>query len=348
MNGTTHVAAFDIDSRRPNGSTSWSEGQWRAREASLRHAVIESASDAQAFRAIVRHARDVLRSFSSSFFTVTRFLPPAKRTQVEVIYAAVRYPDEIVDTFPIAPAERAARLASWRAQYERALQIGGLREMVVAGVPPFVAGFVQVMRDTRIPDEHYRSFLDAMAMDVCPRRFETLEDLVDSYIYGSAIVVGYFLTYVYGASVTATLAETLASARHLGIALQLTNFLRDVAEDQRRGRQYLPMDLLAQEGIDELNTGDPSQHDAIVRVIRHMGHIAQRHYRIAEETLDTFSPDSRTAIRACIDVYGELNDRILCSSKGISHRESVPFAQKLRVLPASKYWRLPLAYLGFQ
>jgi phytoene synthase len=187
-----------------------------------------------------------------------------------------------------------------------------------------------------------------MAMDVYPRKFETMEDLVDSYVYGSAVVVGYYLTYVYGASVTAQLADTLASARHLGIALQLTNFLRDVAEDQRRGRQYLPMNLLKREGIDELDTGDPSQHDAIMRVIRSVGQNAALHYRCAEQTLDTFSPDSRTAIRACIDVYGELNDRILSSSKGISHRESVPFAQKLRVLPASKYWRLPLAYLGLQ
>ena len=97
------------------------------------------------------------------------------------------YPDEVVDRFPIAAAERATRLATWRAKYERALHICGLREMAGAGVPPFIAGFVQVMRDTGIPKQHYRSFLDAMAMDIYPREFETLDDLVVSYVYGSAV-----------------------------------------------------------------------------------------------------------------------------------------------------------------
>lgn len=348
MNVVAHISEFNVCAAPAKDSASWSEETWNAREAKLRHAILASTSDAQAYRAVVRHARDVLKFFSSSFFTVTRFLPPAKRAKVEVIYAAVRYPDEVVDTFPLAPAERASRLAWWRAEYERALRLGGIREMVAGGVPAFVAGFVQVARDTGIPDEHYRSFLQAMAMDVFPRTFNTVEDLVDSYVYGSAVVVGYFLTFVYGASEGVRLSDTLSSARHLGIALQLTNFLRDVAEDQRRGRQYLPKDLLEREGITQFDTNDPSQHDAIMRAIRHLGRIAADHYRIAEQTLHTFSPDCRTAIRACIDVYGELNDRILSTPNGISHRESVPFAQKLRVLPASKYWRLPLAYLGLQ
>lgn len=325
----------------------WSEADWEAREGALRLAVLASRSEAEAFRLIAREARAVLRSYSSNFFTVTRFLPPAKRIQVEAIYAAVRYPDEIVDTFPIGAIEKSARLAAWRAQYERALEVQGLRAMVVAGVPGFIAGFVQVMRDTGIPAGHYRAFLDAMALDVHPRKFKTMDDLIDSYIYGSAIVVGYFLAYVYGASHTATFDETLESSRRLGIALQLTNFLRDVAEDQRRGRQYLPLDLLRKQGIHEMDATNPNQHPGIARVVKEMCTVAADHYAYAAATLDTFSPDSRTAIRACIDVYGELNERILHSSRSITHRESVPLSQKLRVLPASKYWRIPLAYLGW-
>ncbi|MCC6796040.1 MAG: phytoene/squalene synthase family protein [Candidatus Hydrogenedentes bacterium] len=329
------------------GAECWSEAEWETRDSALRVAVLASRSEAEAFRLIAREARTVLKTYSSNFFTVTRFLPPAKRVQVEAIYAAVRYPDEIVDTFPIVAIEKSARLAAWRAQYERALEIQGLRAMVVAGVPCFIAGFVQVMRDTGIPAEYYRAFLNAMVLDVHPRKFETMDDLIDSYIYGSAVVVGYFLAYVYGASHTATFADTLESARRLGIALQLTNFLRDVAEDQRRGRQYLPLDLLANQGIHEMDATNPNQHSAIARVVKEMCMVAAGHYAYAASTVDTFSPDSRTAIRACIDVYGELNERILHSSRSITHRESVPLSQKLRVLPASKYWRIPLAYLGW-
>ena len=69
-----------------------------------------------------RPAREVLRSFSSSFFLVTRFSPAAKRPEVEMIYAAVRYPDEIVDSFPLPPAAKYGMLAKWGADYERALK----------------------------------------------------------------------------------------------------------------------------------------------------------------------------------------------------------------------------------
>lgn len=325
----------------------WSEEYWAHREQALRRRVLSAQTEREAWRAVARDAREVLRAYSTGFFTVTRFLPPAKRRHVEAIYAAVRYPDEIVDTFPWSAGTRLARLNEWRAQYERALAYTDVREMVADGAPCFLAGFVRVMWESGIPADHYRAFLDAMALDVRPRAYATLDDLVESYIYGSAIVVGYFLAHVYGPANDTPFSATLQSARHLGIALQLTNFLRDTAEDQARGRQYLPVDMLSQEGISRLDTTDVRQHEAIARVLVRIGRIAEQHYAKAAATVDVFAPDSRTAIRACIDVYGELNRRIVNRRDGITRRESVPFSRKLRVLPPSKYWRLPLAFLGW-
>ncbi|HKP12090.1 MAG TPA: squalene/phytoene synthase family protein, partial [Blastocatellia bacterium] len=196
-----------------------------------------------------------------------------------------------------------------------------------------------------IPPEHYRAFIEAMRRDIRPRPFATLDDLIDSYIYGSAIVVGYFLTHVYGASHARLFGRALAAARSLGIALQLTNFLRDVREDQRRGRVYLPQDMLRGEGIRALDTDDARQHDALNRVLGRLSAIAESHYAAALSGVDAFAADSRTAIRACIDVYRQLNQRIGRNPRGLPHRESVPMSDKLRVLPPSKYWRLPVAYL---
>jgi phytoene/squalene synthetase len=82
-------------------------------------------------------------------------------------------------------------------------------------------------------------------------------------------------------------------------------------------------------------------------VIRRVATIASTYYLAAQRDLDAFAPDSRIAIQACIDVYGQLNDRIRTSRNGLSQRESVPMRQKFRVLPRSKYWRLPLAYMGW-
>src|SRR5262245_53315106 len=90
-----------LHSLKMNRSTDWSEQRWQALESETRKLALQTASEAEAWRLIVRRARYVMRSFTTSFFIVTRFLPVAKREQVEAVYAAVRYPDEIVDTLPL-------------------------------------------------------------------------------------------------------------------------------------------------------------------------------------------------------------------------------------------------------
>jgi phytoene synthase len=326
-------------------SRGWTETEWDAFNTSTRARILSARNDEQAWKALVGSARVVLRKYSTSFFLVTRFLPAAKRAQVEAIYAAVRYPDEIVDTFPLSAADRDQRMTSWRGAYDEAVTCPWFVKNVARGIPCFVAGFAKVVQDAKIPVQHYHAFLDAMSLDARPRPFATVNDLIDSYVYGSAVVVGFFLTHVYGSTRPQDFHRAIESARALGIALQLTNFLRDVAEDQTRGRVYLPTDYLRSEGIESLDTQDASQHKAISRVLARLSAYAEENYRIASENLDAFSEDSRTAIRACIDVYRQLNERMGDDNGGILHRESVPIAQKLRVLPRSKYWRLPLAYL---
>src|SRR5215471_3916067 len=324
----------------------WNESDWNRLERQTCARALRASSEEAAWEIIIRQARAVLRVYSTSFFIVTRFLPPRKRAQVEAVYAAVRYPDEMVDSFPIAPAERMRRLDAWAAQYEEALGADSIMDALRRRTPCFLASFSRVVREAAIPPEHYRSFIAAMRLDTCPRRFSTLDDLIDSYVYGSAIVVGYFLTYIYGAAGAGDFARAMTSARHLGVALQLTNFLRDVGEDQRRGRLYLPMDMLRDEGIHEVDAADPRQQEALHRALRRVAAVAEDHYGRALADLDAFSADSRTAIRACIDVYRRLNERISRNPRGLRHRESVPMSEKFRALPPSKYWRLPLAYLA--
>ena len=81
-------------------------------------------------------------------------------------------------------------------------------------------------------------------------------------------------------------------------------------------------------------------------MIHRLAMAAEQCYRRSAADLHAFAADSQTAIKACIDVYGQLNQRIATSKDGLVHRERVPFADKYRVLPTSKYWRLPLAYLA--
>lgn len=329
---------------------SWSESYWAWVHQETRQAARRAPSERAAFEAVAARARRVIRYFSRSFFIVTRFLPPVKRLQVETIYATVRYPDEVVDTFPLTPAERQGRLDCWAAGYERALGAGSLSEAIELGVPPFLAAFGRVVQDNDIPPEHYRSFLAAMRRDILPRPFDSLDDLVESYIYGSATVVGYFLAHVYGPAEPGGLPRARRSARHLAIALQLTNFLRDVAEDHRRGRLYLPTDVLAGHGIsvDRFDPADPAQQEALRRVVVELSAAAETHYARSAAEVDAFAADCRIAIESCIGVYRQLNRRVGAAPDTVLERESVPILDKLRALPPSKYWRLPLAYMGLQ
>lgn len=323
----------------------WTSAEWAALEQRTRQSALKARSERGAWACIIRRARLVLRTYSTSFFIVTRFLPRAKREKVEAIYAAVRYPDEMVDTFPLDQLSRIKQLNTWASMYERALVYKGLDGALRAEVPTFLAAFTKVVREERIPHEHYRAFLEAMRRDVAPRPFLTLDELIEDYIYGSAVVVGYFLAHVYGPNLHGDFERALRSARALAIALQLTNFLRDVAEDERRGRVYLPLDQLRAQGIEELNVADENQRVALCRVVRRMASIAEGYYDDALRELNAFAPDSQLAIRACINVYRRLNERIGRSPHSLAHRESVPASEKFKVLPPSKYWRIPLAYL---
>jgi phytoene synthase len=325
--------------------TALSMDEWRLRERRARATALMARSEQAAWRVLNREARRVMRAYTTSFFIVSRFLPRAKREEVEAVYAAVRYPDEVVDTFPLSADERLRLLDEWSAHYEAGIECTTLREALARGVPAHLAGFTRVVRERGIPPGHYRAFLDAMRLDVAPRPFKTLDDLIRSYVYGSAIVVGYFLTHVYGARDPHSFTRALGAARDLGVALQLTNFLRDVAEDQRRGRVYLPTDALRAEGIETLDAEDPRQQAQLARVLRRLATVAAEHYASAEAGLDAFAPDCRLAVQSCIRVYGRLNERIATSGRGVAHRESVPLREKLQALPPSKFWRIPLAYL---
>lgn len=321
----------------------WTLSRWIDVECRTRQKALVARDETESWRLIVRQARRVMRAYTTSFFIVSRFLPAAKRSEVEVVYAAVRYPDEVVDTFPLSSGERLVLLDRWQRQYEIALRCRSIKEALEKEVPCFLAAFADVVRKRSIPHDNYRSFIDAMRRDATPTAFPTMAHLIDDYIYGSAVVVGYFLTHIYGSRTRSDIPRAMDSARSLGIALQLTNFIRDVAEDQARGRVYIPQNLFHEAGITELNINDPDNKQALAGVRLKMSGIAESYYAEARKDLDAFSPDCQLAIQACIGVYSRLNERIAANTLA-NHRESVPLREKFEVLPRSKYWRIPLAY----
>ena len=323
----------------------WTPNEWGNFEESYLNDL--KSSSANSLDVAVKFSRKVLKTHSTSFFIVTRFLPKFMRDEVELVYGSVRFPDEIVDSFDIKNDEKKALLSNWRNKYRLALESGSFEDSINKDVPILLAGFTEVVKKYSIPTSYYESFLDAMELDVEPRDFEDTDDLINNYVYGSAIVVGYFLAYVYGSSQIDNFEETLKSSKELGIALQLTNFIRDINEDLKRGRVYIPKTILNNNGIDLKNYGNNvNQNTSSINAARmELASIANKYYKESEKGIESFSSESRIAIKACIELYGKLNDRIISRGNDIKTRESLSWSEKLGALPSSKYWKLPIAYL---
>ena len=323
----------------------WTPSEWGNFEESYLNDL--KSSSGNSLDVAVKFSRKVLKTHSTSFFIVTRFLPKFMRDEVELVYGSVRFPDEIVDSFDIKNYEKKELLSNWRNKYRLALESGSFEDSINKDVPILLAGFTEVVKKYSIPSSYYESFLDAMELDVEPRDFEDTDDLINNYVYGSAIVVGYFLAYVYGSSQIDNFEETLKSSKELGIALQLTNFIRDINEDLKRGRVYIPKTILNNNGIDLKNyDNNVNQNTSSINAARmELASIANKYYKESEKGIESFSPESRIAIKACIELYGKLNDRIISRGNDIKTRESLSWSEKLGALPSSKYWKLPIAYL---
>ena len=323
----------------------WTPNEWGNFEESYLNDL--KSSSGNSLDVAVKFSRKVLKTHSTSFFIVTRFLPKFMRDEVELVYGSVRFPDEIVDSFDIKNDEKKVLLSNWRNKYRLALESGSFEDSINKDVPILLAGFTEVVKKYSIPSSYYESFLDAMELDVEPRNFENTDDLIDNYVYGSAIVVGYFLAYVYGSSQIDNFKETLKSSKELGIALQLTNFIRDINEDLKRGRIYIPKTILKNNGIELKNyANNVNQNTTSINSARmELASIANKYYKESEKGIESFSPESRVAIKACIELYGKLNERIISRGNDIKVRESLSWSEKLGALPSSKYWKLPMAYL---
>ena len=175
----------------------------------------------------------------SSFYYSFFFLAPARRRAITALYAFCREVDDTVDEGGDLAAAR-ARLDDWRQEIA----------LVFDGAPKHPVGMAlrDVRRQVELSREHLLEIVDGMAMDLRFNRYPGFPALQD-YCYRAAGTVGMLAAAIFGI----TDARTLDYAHDLGIAFQITNIIRDVGEDARRGRIYLPLDELQRFGVPELD-----------------------------------------------------------------------------------------------
>lgn len=254
---------------------------------------------------------------SRSFYTASGLLPGEQRQAVRALYAFCRVSDDIVDT---PGADRAARLDDWRRR-------------IVSSNPPTDDLVAVAWTDTRlgygVPLRYAEQLLDGVAADLFKTRYQTFEELA-AYSYGVASTVGLMSMHIIGYSG----AEAIPYAIKLGVALQLTNILRDVAEDFERGRVYLPQDELAAHGLSDEFIAAGQVTDRWRDFMRFQIERTRRLYREARPGIACLDPSGRFAIAAAADLYAAILEDIERHDYDVfSRRAFVSKWGKLRRLP---------------
>lgn len=277
----------------------------------------------------------ILRAGSKTFHLASRALPQRIRRPTLALYAFCRHADDGVDD--AADARRAqAAVDALRARIDRVYADRSLDDVVERC-------FAKAVRRFGIPRTEPDLLAEGMQWDVDQRRYETLDD-VRAYAARVAGTVGVMMTYIMGKNERAVLAR----ARDLGVAMQLTNIARDVGDDARMGRVYLPLAWLEENGTtaEEViaSAKPPARATAPTRrVVARLLDAADVHYRRADEGVAHLPADCRVAIRAARLTYAEIGNVVRQRDfDSVTSRAVVPLPRKLRLLVRSlgaRLWR---------
>ncbi|SFW86125.1 phytoene/squalene synthase family protein [Amycolatopsis australiensis] len=277
-------------------------------------------------RQAYRRCRELNARHGRTYFLATRMLSPAQRPAVHALYGFARRLDDLVDE--PAPGATPESLAATLREVE-----AGFLEELAAGRSddPLRAAVIDTAARYGIPEPCFRAFFTSMRMDLTVTGYPTRAAL-DEYVHGSAEVIGLQVLPVLGTVVPRQEAAPHAAA--LGKAFQLTNFLRDVAEDLGRGRVYLPADELAACGVDRdrlawcARTGriDPPVRRALA------GQVARtrRVYAEARPGIAMLHPASRPCVSTAYALYGGILDRVEAAEYNVfAGRARVPRRRRL-------------------
>ncbi|MFC4117217.1 phytoene/squalene synthase family protein [Nonomuraea zeae] len=241
------------------------------------------------------HAR-----YGRSYYLATRLLPQWKRRHVHALYGFARYADEIVDSFTMT-ADRTRALDALAARVEAGLSGAKTDD-------PVLPAFLHTVHSFGIGHDDIGAFLTSMRADLSVTRYATYDDLL-GYMAGSAAAIGTMMLPVLE-PVPGAEQEAREPARQLGLAFQLTNFLRDVGEDFARGRVYLPMEDLDKFGVEPGALGADRTERAVRELLAFEAGRARIHYRAAAGGIRLLTASSRPCVRAAVDLYGGILDEI--------------------------------------
>ncbi len=278
-------------------------------------AMLVAGADRAACAALLRHG-------SRTFFAASHLLPRRVREPATALYAFCRLADDAVDLDDLTGRDRLATLVRLRERMDRAYR----------GTPlplPADRAFADTVRRFAIPQALPAALIEGLAWDAADRRTETLSDL-HAYAARVAGTVGVMMAIIMGVRDP----EALARACDLGAAMQMTNVARDVGEDARAGRLYLPRAWMREAGLDpDAWLAAPIFSPALGTVVRRLLDEADRLYRAGEAGIAALPPSCRPGIRAARFLYAAIGDEVARHGlDSVSRRAVVPGTRKARLL----------------
>jgi len=272
-------------------------------------------NDSTSLEADYEHCAQVTRRSRSSFYYAFILLPPERRRALHAVYAFCRFIDDIADDEAIR--EPALLLKRWREELDR----------VYSGAPTraLSRALADSARRFKIPRELFEEIINGVEMDLSRKRYQSWEEL-RPYCYRVASALGLICIEIFGYSNP----SAKLYAENLGLALQLTNILRDVREDAERGRIYLPLEDLARFNVSEQEILGGVYSPNFVRMMDFEARRARELYALAQSEL---APEDRATLltaEAMRLIYAALLERIINSNyRVLDRRHSLSAPHKL-------------------
>jgi phytoene synthase len=257
--------------------------------------------------------RRVMLGASKNYSFASRFLPRSKHPHVAALYAFLRIGDDRVDVTHQGFASPLDAIADWERSYWSAFEAGRSDH-------PVMRAYLNTARACGIPPETMKPYFRAMKEDLTVTRFPTFGDLIH-YMDGSALTVGRAMTYILGVRPPYTIAETLPHADSLSIAMQLSNFWRDIGEDWRIGRVYLPQEDLVRFGVTDADLAEARITPDFIRLLEFEFERTEGYYRHARAGIPRLQT-GRWGVMSGLEVYRAILDGIRRNGYDVFNRRA--------------------------
>ena len=273
--------------------------------------------------------RQIMRAASKNYSSASNYLPSDKLPHVEALYALMRVGDDRVDVSHDGFQSSMEAIDDWEREYWKAFESGDSPH-------PVLRAYLDTSLKFDIPRETMAAYFRAMRDDLTITRFPTFEHLLH-YMDGSVIPVGRAMTYILGVNPPHTLEQALHGANSLSIAMQLSNFWRDIGEDWRLGRIYLPQEDMKFFRYTEEDLAAHRINSNLIHLLEFEFERAESYYQAARDCVSMLA-SGQVAVMSALVIYQAILQDVRKNQYNVFTRRAGTGTLKKLSLVARAFW----------